>query len=157
MVKSPVTLLAVLNISRNLSIPAIIAIASIGIPTDVKTIVIITKATEGTPAAPMLPIVAVIEMITYSARESSRPISCEIKIAESPKYIAEPSILTVAPIGTTKDETSLRIPKFLLAVFKVKGIVAELLEEKKAKIIGSFIFLKKSYGLHLVTNLTMAP
>ena len=39
-------------------------------------------------------------------------------------------MFTVAPIGTTKDDISFFIFRLLSAVFKVRGIVAELLEEK---------------------------
>ena len=72
-VKSPATYIDVLNMSSNLSTPAIIAIASRGIPTDEKTIVIITNATDGTPAAPILPIVAVRQIIKYSWIEKLIP------------------------------------------------------------------------------------
>ena len=72
-VKSPATFIEVLNISRSLSTPAIIAIASKGMPTDEKTIVIITKATDGTPAAPMLPMVAVRQITKYSYIVNSIP------------------------------------------------------------------------------------
>ena len=59
--------------------------ASIGMPTEVKTTVIITKATEGTPAAPILPMVAVTSINKYSLYDKFKPIIFEIKTADSPK------------------------------------------------------------------------
>ena len=67
--KSPATFNAVRNISSNLSTPTINEIASTGIPTEVNTTVIITKATDGTPAAPILPIVAVTKISKYSSKD----------------------------------------------------------------------------------------
>ena len=100
--KSPATFNAVRNISSNLSTPTINEIASTGIPTEVNTTVIITKATDGTPAAPILPIVAVTKISKYSSKDRLRPIRFYTKTADKPRYIAEPSIFTVAPIGITK-------------------------------------------------------
>ena len=55
-------------------------------------------------------------------------------------------MFTVTPIGITKEETSFFIFNSSSAVFSVKGIVAALLDEKKAKISVFFILLKKKYG-----------
>ena len=136
------TLSAVLNISNNLSTPTINEIASKGMPTEVNTTVIITNATDGTPAAPILPIVAVIKISKYSSNDKLRPIRLETKTADSPKYIADPSMFTVAPIGITKLQILLSILRFFSAVFRVRGIVAELLDDTNAKKIVFFIFLK---------------
>ena len=46
--------------------------------------------------------------------------------------IAVPSILMVAPTGTTKEETSFFTPKSSVTVFRVIGIVAALEEVEKA-------------------------
>ena len=57
-----------------------------------------------------------------------------------------PSILMVAPTGITKEATFLLIPRLLVAVFKVTGIVAALDEVLNAKSIASFICLKNWIG-----------
>ena len=53
-IASPVILTAVLNISRIWSIPKIIPIASTGNPTELNTIVKVTRPTDGTPAVPIV-------------------------------------------------------------------------------------------------------
>ena len=52
-----------------------------------------------------------------------------------------PSILIVAPTGTTKEETFLLTPKSFWTVLSVTGIVAALEDVENAKIATSFIFL----------------
>tara|TARA_B110000014_G_C19725219_1_gene378885 strand:+ start:329 stop:529 length:201 start_codon:yes stop_codon:yes gene_type:complete len=66
-------------------------------------------------------------------------------------------MFTVVPIGTTKDEISFLIFNFSSAVLSVKGIVAALLEEKKAKINVSFINEKNLIGLYLTKYFIISP
>ena len=57
----------------------------------------------------------------------------------NPCIIAVPSILIVAPTGTTKDETSFFTPSSSVTVFNVIGIVAALEDVENANKITFFI------------------
>ena len=59
-----------------------------------------------------------------------------------PCMMAVPSILMVAPKGTTKAATPCFTPQRFIKVFKVTGMEAELLEVLKAKIMAGYMFLK---------------
>ena len=65
----------------------------------IKTIVIIL--TCGIPAAPILAAVAVMEMMTIWLMLGSIPVIWAIKMAATASYRAVPSMLMVAPMGST--------------------------------------------------------
>ena len=74
-IASPVMFTAVLNMSRIWSIPKITPIASTGNPTELNTIVNVTRPTDGTPAVP-------IEAITA--------VKITVNNAEVPKSLPQP-------------------------------------------------------------------
>ena len=69
-------------------------------------------------------IIARKTICVYCAKVRSTPTVDAINIVAKPCMIAVPSILIVAPTGTTKDETSFFTPKSSVTVFNVTGIVA---------------------------------
>tara|TARA_Y100000739_G_C20296962_1_gene323650 strand:- start:58 stop:276 length:219 start_codon:yes stop_codon:yes gene_type:complete len=66
--------------------------------------------------------------------------------------IAVPSILIVAPTGTTNEETSFLTPRSSVTVLRVTGIVAALDEVEKANKATFLIFLKKVIGFRFAKN-----
>ena len=71
-----------------------------------------------------------------------------------PCMIAVPSILIVAPTGTTKDETSFFTPKSSVTVFNVTGIVAADEDVEKANRATFLIFLKNISGFKFAKSLS---
>ena len=78
-----------------------------------------------------------------------------INIVARPCIIAVPSILMVAPTGTTNAETSFLTPRSSVTVFKVTGMVAALDEVEKANSATFLIFLKKINGFNFARSLSI--
>ena len=92
---------------------------------------------DGTAAVPIDVTTARITTCTYWIKVKSIPDIWAIKTVAIPCIIAVPSILIVAPTGTTKEETFLLTPKSFWTVLSVTGIVAALEDVENAKIATS--------------------
>lgn len=124
--------------------------SSVGSPTEVRTITMVTRPAWGMPAAPMLAAVAVMLyvkdrhvkhwlvsllqnkfshshlMVMIWPKFISMLLTWAIKIAANASYKAVPSMFMVAPTGSTKRVILLSILLFSSRHLKVTGSVAEL-------------------------------
>lgn len=145
---------------RNQSTAMMSVMSSVGSPTEVSTITMVTSPAWGMPAAPILAAVAVIldwgktwrqmkqwlpldkpRLLISSFVESylmvmiwpkfiSMLLTWAMKMAASASYRAVPSMLMVAPTGSTKRVIRLSILLFSSRHLKVTGRVAELGDER---------------------------
>lgn len=79
--------------------------SSVGKPTAVRTRSMVTRPALGTEAAPIEAAVAVSDTVTTLPIPSSIPFNWAMKIAATASYKAVPSMLTVAPTGSTNRVT----------------------------------------------------
>lgn len=148
---------------RNQSTAMMRVMSSVGSPTEVSTITMVTRPAWGMPAAPILAAVAVILdwrethrrikqclllfrlMSIFICRTSSEKsylivmiwpkfisilLTWAMKMAASASYRAVPSMLIVAPTGSTKRVIRLSILLFSSRHLNVTGRVAELPGER---------------------------
>ena len=101
----------------------------VGVPVVLKTVLyavmIKTKLALGTGAVPIEPIVAIMISKMYDAAVTSSPLRIPSQILAHTKYTAPPSMLTVAPSGTTKRPIVSGTRPVLLTDSSVTGIVAK--------------------------------
>lgn len=86
---------------RNQSTAMIIEMSLVGKLRAVSTSNIVTRPAEGTDAAPIEAAVEVNDTITIWPRLNSTAFICAMNIAATASYRAVPSMLTVAPTGST--------------------------------------------------------
>ena len=146
---SPVTLTAVLNMSRIWSIPMIMPIASTGRPTELKTMFNVINPTDGTPAVPIDAITAVKITVRSAVVPRSIPYAWAANMTAQPCMMAVPSMLMVAPSGIVNEETSRETPNSV-SFSMFRGIVAFDVEDENAKNITGTNFLKNLIGFSLV-------
>ena len=119
------TFTVVRHISRNGSTASINPTPSRGKPTAVRTTEIITSPAIGIPAAPIEARSAVNTTIICCRKLISIPYACAINIAATHSYKAVPSILIVAPSGSTKLEILFETPSLFSTASIVSGSVAD--------------------------------
>ena len=149
-------LTAVRNMSRMRSTPKISAIPVAGTPACVNTIVSVMIPALGTPAAPTDARVAVSTTVSCAPTLRSIPNTWAMNMTATPWYNAVPSMLTVAPSGSTKLAILLDTPRFSSAVCMVTGSVALELDVEKPNNCGLRMRLKNSTGLRRAMNLTIS-
>lgn len=86
---------------RNQSTAMIMEMSLVGKPRAVKTSSMVTRPAEGTDAAPIEAAVAVSETMMIWPKLNCTAFICAMKIAATASYRAVPSMLTVAPTGST--------------------------------------------------------
>src|SRR5690606_36394792 len=86
---------------------------------------IITSPAIGIPAAPIDASKAVSTIIICWIKDISIPYACAMNIAATHSYKAVPSILIVAPNGSTKLDTLFDTPEFVWTASIVNGKVAD--------------------------------
>lgn len=104
--------------------------SSVGSPTAVSTSSIVTSPALGTLAAPTLARVAVKLTVMTSPASRLIPFIWAMKMAATASYRAVPSMLMVAPTGSTNRVTRLSIPLFSSRFLKVTGRVAVLKQKQ---------------------------
>ena len=107
----------------------------------------------GTAAVPIDANTAVATMVNWCASVRSIPTAWAINTAATPWYNAVPSILIVAPNGSTKDDISFETPRSFSQRFIVTGKVAPLELVENATNCTGPIDLKKCLRLTLVKSL----
>ena len=140
---SPSTLIEVLIISKILSIPATNAIPSTGIPTPCSTIASMIIPAPGTPAVPTDASTVVKTMVSCCPKLISSPYTFAINSAQTPWYIAVPSMFMVAPSGSTKDAIGFDTPSSFSHVSSEIGNVPADDDVVNATAHGENAFLKK--------------
>ena len=100
-----------------------------------------TSDADGTPATPMLVSSATTTMKNCWATDSSTPKAWQMNIAATHSYSAVPSMLTVAPSGSTKLAVRFDTPARCSTHSMVNGSVAELDAVENAVVSAGIIAL----------------
>ena len=124
--------------------------------TAVMTITIVTRPADGMPAAPIAASVAVMTTTSNCPNSSSIPKSWNKKTTATASYNAVPSMLIVAPSGSTKFAARLEHSPSFSALSMVTGRVAELESVPTAVINARFILHKNLYGCALPPEQTQS-
>ncbi len=131
------TLTVVRLISRIRSTAQIMAAASNGKPTALRIMDIMTRPACGIPAAPIEISTAPRNTVSCCMAVRSTPRTCDRKITATHSYKAVPSMLMVAPSGSTNPATRLGTPTPFSTRSMDNGSVAELLAVENAVISAS--------------------